>query len=262
MTRIGVVGFLNTLPLAYGLEHQVPRSLVSRATPAQVADDLLAGKLDVGLIPVAALAGRPEWPVVPGLGIASRGPVRSVVLLSRVPVEAVTRLVLDPASRTSNVLARLWLRRTTGTDPEVTAGPPEPRARLAQGEATVVIGDDALFWKGDVPHRVDLGRAWTAWTGFPFVYAVWAGPGAADPELARGLADCYRGNAARLGDLAAAAFPGDPERREETERYLRENIRYVLGAEENRGLRRFLELGAEAGFFPPRKMEVGHVHAG
>lgn len=262
MTRIGVVGFLNTLPLAHELEHHVPRSLVSRATPAQVADDLLAGKSDVGLIPVAALAERPQWPVVPGLGIASRGPVKSVVLLSRVPVEAITRVVLDPASRTSNVLARLWLAHRTGGEPEILAGPPEPQARLALGEATVVIGDDALFWKGDVAHRVDLGEAWTEWTGLPFVYAVWAGPGAGDPELARGLADCYRVNASRLEELAEFAFPRDPIRREETERYLRENIRYVLEAEENRGLRHFLELGADAGYFPPRRMEVGHVHAG
>ena len=106
MIRIGVVGFTNTLPLAFELEQHLNRALILRATPAQIADDLEVGKLDVGMVPVAALAANPGWDVVPGLGIASEGPVRSVLLHSRVPLAEVQTLVTDPASRTSNTLAR------------------------------------------------------------------------------------------------------------------------------------------------------------
>ena len=162
--RIGVVGFINTLPLAYGLEEFLPEAEIVHATPAKIADDLTLGNLDVGLVPVSVFAIHPTWQSVPGLGIAAEGPVRSVLLVSRVPLTRIERLVTDPASHTSNHLARLLLTHEFGITPEVIPGPADPESRLALGDATVIIGDDALEWAG--PGEVlDLGGAWTAWTG-------------------------------------------------------------------------------------------------
>ena len=262
MIRIGVVGFTNTLPLAFELEQHMDRALILRATPAQIADDLEAGKLDVGMVPVAALATHHEWDVVPGLGIASEGPVRSVLLHSQVPISRVQTLVTDPASRTSNILARLWLKHRHGLSPDVIPGPPEPENRLDVGEATVVIGDDALFWQADVQESIDLGGAWTEWTGLPFVFAVWAGPGARKPGLSEAFDACYRVNARRIPALAEGAAPKDESRRALITSYLTHSIRYHLGERENEGLRRFLELGVEDGFFDRDTRGVTHVHAG
>lgn len=262
MIRIGVVGFTNTLPLAFELERHVDRALILHATPAQIADDLKAGKLDLGMVPVAALAENHGWDVVPGLGIASEGPVRSVLLHSRVPLSRVQTLVTDPASRTSNTLARLWLKHRHGLSPEVIPGPPEPQNRLEVGEATVVIGDDALFWRAKVEESIDLGGAWTEWTGLPFVFAVWAGPGARRPGLAEALDACYRVNARRIPALAERAAPRDGDQRALITSYLTHSIRYRLGERENEGLRRFLEFGVEEGFFDRDTLGVSHVHAG
>jgi predicted solute-binding protein len=260
--RIGVVAFTNTLPLAEGLERHLPQAAIVRTIPSRIADGLEAGDLDVGLVPVAALAGNPAWHVVPGLGIAAEGAVRSVLVLSRVPVERIRRLALDPASRTSNRLARLWLRHVHGVVPESVAGPADPVRRLEAGDAAVVIGNDALFWTAPVGERVDLGRAWTDWTGLPFVFAVWAGPGANDPGLAAGLEACYRENAERLPALAERAAAGDPARRDLIESYLRTNIRYRLGARETEAMARFLGMaGADAAPAPSREGE-SHVPLG
>jgi predicted solute-binding protein len=262
MMRIGVVGFTNTLPLAFELERYLDRAMILRATPAQIADDLEAGKLDVGMVPVAALAANPEWDVVPGLGIASEGPVRSVLLHSRVPISDIRTLVTDPASRTSNTLAMLWLKHRHGLTPEVIPGLPEPHNRLDEGDATVVIGDDALFWAAEAKETIDLGGAWTEWTGLPFVFAVWAGPGALKSGLPEALGACYRVNAGRIPALAKGAAPKNEGRRALITSYLTRSIRYRLGERENEGLRRFLELGVEAGVFDPDTLGVGHVHAG
>src|SRR5262249_16758585 len=156
------------------LERFLPEAEIVHLTPSRIADALAEGSLDIGLVPVAALAGHPEWSVLPGLGIASEGPVRSVLLISKVKPEQITRLVLDPASRTSNQLARLWLRHR-GRTPDVLPGPPRLAERLELGDATVAIGDEALFWPATEAISIDLGGAWTEWTGLPFVFAVWAG---------------------------------------------------------------------------------------
>ena len=262
MIRIGVVGFTNTLPLAYELERHLERAIIVRATPGQIADDLEAGRMDVGMVPVVTLANNPTWGLVPGLGIASEGPVRSVLLQSRVALSKIQKLVTDPASRTSNHLARLWLKHRMGLEPEIIPGPPQPRSRLDVGDATVVIGDDALFWDGDPGETVDLGGAWTEWTGLPFVFAVWAGPGAHAPGLAESLHACYAANAGRIGQLAAHAAPEPGDRRDAIESYLTNSIRYRLGKRETEGLERYLTLGAAEGYFDRGRLGVTHVHAG
>ena len=262
MIRIGVVGFTNTLPLAYELERHLERAIIVRATPAQIADDLEAGRMDVGMVPVVTLADNPSWGLVPGLGIASEGPVRSVLLHSRVPLQKIRKLVADPASRTSNHLARLWLKHRMGLEPAVSFGPPEPESRLEVGDATVVIGDDALFWDGHLGETVDLGGAWTEWTGLPFVFAVWAGPGAGAPGVSESFHACYRANATRIGKLAAHAAPEDGHRRDRIVSYLTNSIRYRLGQRETEGLDRYLTLGAAEGYFDRGRLGVTHVHAG
>jgi predicted solute-binding protein len=250
--RVGVVEFTNTLRLAVGLERFLPGAELVRATPARIAADLEAGRLDVGLVPVAALAANPDWAVVPGLGIAAEGPVSSVLLLSRVPLADLRRLTLDPASRTSNVLARLWLEAKLGRPLTVEAGPADLATRLDRGEATVAIGDAALFFDGEALERVDLGLAWTEWTGLPFVFAVWAGPGAGDPALASALHCCYETNRDRVEELVRDAFPADDGKRRWAAAYLRENIRHELGPREREGLDEFLRRGRAGGAFRER----------
>ena len=258
--RVGVVSFVNAIPLSDGLQDVLPGAELVPLTPARIADQLEAGTLDVGLVPVATLASHPEWHVLPGLGIAAEGPVRSVLLLSHVAPERITRLVLDPASRTSNLLARLWLKHRAGVDPEVLPGPPALRDRLLFGEATVAIGDEALYWQEDGIWSVDLGGAWTEWIGLPFVFAVWAGPNREVVETAPAFERCYALNAARLDRLARDAAAGDPVRQDLIESYWRHSIRYRLGSREGQGLSRYLALAAEAGYTRPAKGSL-HVEA-
>jgi len=254
--RIGVVDYLNALPLAAGLEGE-PGITVVRDQPARIADALDAGELDVGLVPVAALPGHPDWGMVPDLGIASQGKVASVCLFLRRPLAEVRRVALDPASRTSNVLARLWLTHSLGHAPEFVSGPANLDQRVASADAAVGIGDVALAREHGPYDRIDLGQAWTEWTGLPFVFAVWAGPGAADQDLGAVLNARYETNIARLDQLVADAVP--EEQRSRVLRYLRENICYRVGEAETRGLLAFFDRARAAGLLSTTSPVLPHA---
>jgi chorismate dehydratase len=171
-----------------------------------------------------------------------------VLLLAARPLEDARRLSGDPASRTSNVLARLWLRDRLRHEVDAVDAGPDLAARLRRGDPTVAIGDAALSFRGRVHDRVDLGGAWRSWTGLPFVFAVWAGPGAAAVGLREALHACHRTNASRLDEIAVAAAGEDRRKRDTIATYLRHFVRYRVGDRERRGMSTYLAWAAEAGY--------------
>jgi chorismate dehydratase len=234
-----VVSYLNAEPLVYGLAADPGFELV-RDVPSGVADLLRAGRVDLGMIPAVAYADG-DYAIVPGVAIASRGPVRSVCLFHERALADVRRVALDAASRTSVVLARVLLREILGRDPEYATGRAPVSDMLRQADAAVVIGDPALYYDGPA-QRLDLGEAWTLRTGLPFVYAIWAGPtdAVAAPTVAR-LQEALDGGLRHLREIAASynGFGGGKGTLNES--YLRANIVYALGEQELLGLREFLQ---------------------
>jgi chorismate dehydratase len=254
--RIGAVAYLNTRPLVHGLERGVlPGVELSYDVPAELARRMARGELDVALLPVIELARIPALEIVPGLGIVTHGPARSVLLVSRVPVERVRSIALDPESRTSNALAQVLCREVWRIDPrlrEPADGAPRAGSladELGECDAVVRIGDKALFERRPPDcHVEDLGEVWTRSTGLPFVWAAWiARPGAVDRETYRALHDSRRAGL-RAVDAIAADYDWNGIRSPELARsYLREHIRYRLGSAELDGLARFLRAAADAG---------------
>jgi chorismate dehydratase len=249
--RIGAVSYLNTRPLVFGLERGLlpPGAELSYAPPARLADDLAAGRIDVGLIPVIELARIPDLEIAPGLGIVCRGATRSVLLVSRRPLDRVRRVALDPESRTSNALVRVLFDRVWGGTPEFVAGPRELDGALERADAAVRIGDKALFepLPGDCRAH-DLGTAWTDATGLPFVFAVWAcRPGALDRTLYRALHASRRAGTRRIAEIAAEYTWNGAAHPEIAHRYLADHIRFRLGSDEVRALARFLDHSARIG---------------
>jgi predicted solute-binding protein len=252
--RIVGVRFLNARPLLAGLEAGVAAPFPYRlatAEPAECARRLASEEATAGLVPVGALPSLPDVRVLPGLGIAARGSVRSVLLISRVPLGEIQVLAAHTASRSSVALARLLLAERWGVRPDVVPVPPPLEVMLARAEAAVLIGDPALRVEGRTGHReVDLAAAWVEWTGLPFVFAVWAiRPGA--PEgleglLERSLAHA-QGHWQELIPHWAAAHGVDVE---ECRRYLEHNLTHRLGERERAGLGEFLRRAAASGVLP------------
>ena len=246
--RLGAVSFLNAAPLVHGLDRD-PAFALTSDLPSRVAEQLHAGEIDLGLIPSIEYA-RGEYAVVPDVAITSRGPVRSVRLLLQRPLEHVRRVALDRSSRTSQALCRILLRERLGRDPEYVQMPPDPGAMLASADAALIIGDPALFL--DLPgDTMDLGEDWTRVTGRPFVYAFWAGrPGVVDEAGVRRLQDALRHGLGRLDGIAASYNGLGAGQAARSESYLRHNIVYRLGEDEQMGVREFYRRAFALGLIP------------
>jgi chorismate dehydratase len=256
--RVGAVNYLNTKPLVEGLTDFAPAIDLSFDLPSRLADRMARGELDVGLIPVVELLRAGTYTVVPDVAIASRGPVLSVTLFSRVPWAEIRTVALDEGSRTSAALAQILLRKRHGVHPRVEQLPIDAPADDLPADAVLLIGDRAM--RACLPgfaHAYDLGQEWADWTGLPFVYAVWAVRDSIDlrgAEAAFGKAKLH--GLARAGQIAAREAPGlglDPGY---CRRYLSHIIHYDLGPRELAGLTRYHELAAELGLAPPG---VSHV---
>lgn len=263
MIRIGAVSYLNTRPLVFGLEQAAdPRYALSYDVPSVLSTRLAAGELDVALLPVIELARIPGLAVIPGLAIGSFGDCRSVLLVSRKPLDEIRTIALDPESRTSNALVQVLAAEAWGISPRFVTGPRDLDLALMEHDAAVRIGDKALFEPlpaGTTAH--DLGGAWTKATGLPFVFAVWAVQfGVLDRELYHAL---HASRRAADVELAAIADDYTWNGRRDPElafRYLTEAMRYRFGGPELNALHRFLGAAGRLGLVDANpEIRIAHL---
>ncbi len=172
--RIGVVCYLNSRPLVEYLPQYLPGAIFRRGVPAQLADGLAAGELDVGLVPVVEWFRHPKWQLISDACVACRGKVESVKLFGRVPPERVQTVAADVASRTSVALTEVLLAEKFGIRPQIVPLELERSPQVTPCDAALVIGDRAMQTPSTGWEFVwDLGEQWYLWTGLPFVFAVW-----------------------------------------------------------------------------------------
>lgn len=251
--RIGAVGYLNARPLTWALDRSPDRWHVRYDVPSVCSALLHAGEVDLGLIPSVEYLQAPDYRLVPGVGIGSRGPVASVALFTRRAVASVRRIALDTSSRTSVALVKVLCRHRFQIDPEFVPHGPDLDVMLRDADAALLIGDPALDADAGALGlaKIDLGEAWTAMTGLPFVYAAWTGrPGAVDEADVRALQEAQEEGARATDAIAAEYGRGQAAATARAAEYLRHNVRYGLGPEEARGLQTFLDLAAELGLAP------------
>ncbi len=185
--RAGAVNYLNTKPLIWGFEQGMMGDRVALTIdyPARVAQRLINGELDIGLVPVAVMQQLPSCHLVSDYGIACDGAVASVCLFSEVPLEQITALYLDYQSMTSVALLKILLKEHWKIRPLLLGAGAGYEQQIGGTTAGLVIGDRALQLLGKFPCVYDLGQAWKEMTGKPFVFAAWVGTGKPDPVFIR-----------------------------------------------------------------------------
>jgi chorismate dehydratase len=250
--RLGAVSYLNTKPLVYGLDAHPDQFDVRFDVPAKCAELLHEGRVDLGLIPaIEYLSG--QYAIVPDISIASDGEVATVAVFTRKPINDVQTLALDLSSRTSVALTRVLCAKKWNITPKFTPAEPDLEAMLRKADAALVIGDPAFEIDPEQRKvtKIDLGAEWKSLTGLPFVYAMWVGrPGAVSPEQCRALQRARNRGLAHLPAIAKQESAGDSDYEQKALAYLRDNLKYGLGAAEQAGLRRFHELAAEIAVAP------------
>ncbi len=260
--RVGHIQFLNCLPIYWGLVHSGALLDVelTKDTPDRLNDLLAEGGLDIGPISlVEYLRHAGDLLLLPDIAVGSDGPVLSVNLVSQIPLDQLDggRVALGSTSRTSVLLARMWLEQVYGVRPTYFDCPPDLGAMLAEADAAVLIGDAALRATYDAPRRGlvvhDLGQAWRDWTGLPMVFAVWAvrrSFAAAHPEQVREVHQAFlhsRDDAlAHVDEIAAQATRWEVFDAATLATYFR-TLDFSLGERQLQGLREFARRAGETG---------------
>lgn len=273
--RLGAVNYLNTKPLVHGLDEDTPGGPVCGASeqiaesqtgpaadfrlsfdfPSRLADDLAAARLDVALIPSIEFFQNPSYSVVSDACIACRGPVLSVKLFSRVPLDSIRSVALDEGSRTSVALVRILLKERFDLEPTLEPLPIGATLADTAADAVLLIGDRAIH---SPPGRYaavwDLGDQWQRWSGLPFVFAMWVARAGVDAaqlaDLSNRLTAARDLGVAHLEDIAEREAPLLGLTIPQCVSYLRDNLHFTLGPCERRGLVLFHRLAAELGLAP------------
>lgn len=255
--RLSIIDYLNAAPLNHGFKQGLGQEHFDLRFhfPSACADRLREGAVDAGIVSSIEYLRIPDLRIVPGLCIASPKRVRSVVVLSKVAPERIRTLALDTSSRTSVVLAQLLLRERYGVSPAVTDMGPDLPTMLEAHDAALMIGDAAMRAPRQGLFVLDLAEEWHAWTGLPFVFALWLVRGDA-PELPvpGGVASFFH-RSLELGQAQLPAIVEEARRtigwtRQELHEYLTQNISYTLGEAERDSLALFFEKAIRHGFAP------------
>ena len=262
--RVGAVNYLNTKPLVYRLDRLAPDVDLVFDLPSRLADRLAGGGLDVALIPSVEFFQNPDYRIVSDACIACRGPVLSVKLFSRVPPERIETLALDEGSRTSAALVRILLKEKFGVKPRLRPLAIGDGLESSDADAVLLIGDRAIHSPaGRFAEVWDLGDAWLAWAGLPFVFAMWTARADADLNgLETALGEVRDLGVAHLSDIAAVEAAPLGLTVPQCVRYLRDNLHFYLGPQEYEGLKRFYDLAVGLELAPPgRNLEHAAQHA-
>jgi chorismate dehydratase len=266
---------------------------ISYTLPSACARALEAGTADIGIIPAAAYAQIPRLMVLPGVAIASRRPVRSILLVSKLPVDRIRTVALDTSSMTSVALTKVLFEKWLGGGIMFTSMAPDVEKMLAAHDAALLIGDPALQIDRSRYLTLDLAEEWIRFTGKPFVFAFWAvrrealqgalsgdwlcGDGRSRPSASRSdagvpeldLATIFQHSRdhglepASLDQIAQDWAPRLGVTEADVRSYLTENIYYYLDAPCLEGLQLFYRYAAEIGALPaaPEMSFLGAANA-
>jgi len=273
MLRVAAINFLNPAPLMWDFEHApLAAELAANYSlhytqPSQCAAELLAGRADLGLIPIASLT--PELALVPGCTIASLDEVRSIQLIVKSPhtLSTVKTVSADTASRSSLAYAEILFRKFANNRPVFLPAPADPIAMLQQTDAAVLIGDPALLAlerREQIEAEVgpcewfDLAHEWHTRTNLPWVAAVWAvRPEALGPprltaaKLVEDLEASRNHGLLHIEDLVEQWTPRIDLSPKVIRHYLSHNIHYVLNTDCVRAIKLFRQYAAEVDVLPP-----------
>ncbi len=257
--KISAISYLNTAPLMWDFEHGTAGADfdISYTIPSACAEALRTGAADIGIIPAAAYTLIPDLVVIPDVAIASKRAVRSILLVSKVPLEQVRSVALDTSSMTSVALAKVLFAKWLGGARSYTAMAPDLDRMLGNHDAGLVIGDPALQVDRKRYFTLDLAEEWIARTGKSFVFAFWAVrrqalAGRNGSEIAKAFRESRdHGLEARNLEIIVQEWApklGLPA--VAVRDYLTHNIHYCLDPPSLEGLKLFYRLSADIGALP------------
>lgn len=256
--RVGVVSFLNAMPLWFSLRHD-PGVEIIPDTPARLADKMAAGLLDLALLPVVEALRQPGLQLAPTLGIGADGVVESVGLFTRKDLPEIESVAVTSASRTSVALCKIILHAAGAKPAYLEASMAATDLADRTEDAVLMIGDACLAARKQQTDRVwvDLAAEWKLLTDLPIVFAIWAGrPGVLSPALVQRLQATLREGRTEVFELVRMAAMDTGWSEAELARYITEVIQHELTPQHHKGLLEFARRAIELELLPKGAMDA------
>ncbi len=239
--KVTAVSYLNTKPFLYGLlNHPIQDQIdLTLDIPAACAEKLKNEEVDLGLVPVAVIPHLKTPYIISDYCIGAVGAVKTVCIFSDSPIHEVKELILDHHSRTSVQLAQILIAKYWNIQPKITQATPSFEKTLKDGQAAVVIGDRTIELFDFYKYHYDLGEAWTAYTGLPFVFAAWVSNKPMAPEFITAFNEALKDGLDHINQLIYL-LP-TPEKGFDLKTYFKKYISYELDTQKRKALTRFLK---------------------
>lgn len=238
--KIGIVNYLNTQPLLFGLEKEKANLNMElfKDYPSKIGEMLLHNSIDIGLVPVALIPKIAEANIIGEYCIAANEAVASVGIFSQKPLEQLTRIILDYQSKTSVALTKILVKDYWKLDVEFVPASPHFINEIEGTTGALVIGDRALQLRHKLPYMYDLAEAWIAFTNLPFVFAAWVANKPIDAQFIKAFNQANSIGFSFLPEIVAANnYPYY-----DLYKYYTQNISYTLDEKKKMGLQHFLNL--------------------
>jgi chorismate dehydratase len=277
--RISIVQYLNTAPLVWGFTNGPLRGKyeLSFTVPSLCAEALRNHEVDIAIIPAIEYQRIDDLMILPDMAIASKNRVRSLLIISKTPIEQARSIALDSSSRSTQALTRILCGRKWKIAPEFFEMPPDAGAMLQRADAALLIGDPALrlsiaiedgarrggygeqVCKGSsagIPaaetlHVYDVVEEWRKMTKLPAVLAVWAARfDVANADVIEDFQTSRDFGLQHLEEISKQAAKELALPAEQLKRYLTENIDFTLDEQNLRGLTAYFSYAAAMGLIP------------
>ncbi len=239
--RVGIVNYLNTKPLLYGLEKPPINEKIELIGdyPSRLADRLKKGEIDIGLIPVAVIPELPSCQIIGDYCIGAEGEIASVALFSEVPMNEIKKIYLDYQSLTSVALLKYLVKEYWGIKPEfINAVDEHFRKEIKGTTAGLVIGDRAFEQRKISTFIYDLGSEWKKITGLPFVFAAWVSTKPMPEDFIQLFNDANAAGLSKIDEIVKE----NPFRLFDLTKYYKLHLSYHLDAPKLKGLEQFLSI--------------------
>lgn len=243
--RISAVNFANTYPFMYGLTETgfYKKVILTADHPAECAAKLVSGKVDIGLIPVAALPLMKEYYIITDYCLGAYGKVRTVMLLSNNPFDKIKKINLDYRSRSSVTLARilaknswkkefLWNNTTEDFD----------FVNIPGDEAVVLIGDRCFEYENRFKYKIDLAEEWYNFTGLPFAFACWTANRKLDTGFIKEFNEALGTGVRNIPAVVEKYGKSGTIKGKDLTIYLTKNMNFDLNEDKRKAINLFLEL--------------------
>ena len=280
--RISIVQYLNTAPLVWGFTNGPLQGNydLSFTVPSQCAEDLRTGQADIAIIPAIEYQRIDDLVILPDMAIASKKQVRSLLIVSKRPIEEVKSLALDRSSRSTQALTRILCAEKWKIAPRFFEASPDLAEMLDEADAALLIGDPALrislgiekdsqigaegqticpaatlgITSSEMLYVYDVVSDWQSLTGLPAVLAVWAARrDVATPEVTADFLASRDFGLSHIAEISRDASFELELQAQAIEAYLRRNIDFSLDAENRRGLDLYYQHAARLGLIAAAK---------